>query len=189
MGKIIMASPKVIAVTFDQANSMKNKYSEFVKNNVSDIGDVVESFKETKSEPLNFDNSMGTVAEDDNNSLDNGSTSTVDNNIFSNENEEKAKIVDNAITNSSIASDLSQKIGSIALTDAELNELEEGLVEVIKIAELSIHSVIEQYREKGKKKEETTVAQIADTDVNNNEPVFASDTNIFDSPGESKSIA
>lgn len=188
MGKIIMASPKVIAVTFDQANSMKNKYSEFVKNNASDIGDVVESFKETKSEPLNFDNSVGTVAED-NNSLDNVSTSTVDNNIFSNENEEKATIVDNAITNSSIASDLSQKIGSIALTDAELNELEEGLVEVIKIAELSIHSVIEQYREKGKKKEEPTVAQISDTDVNNNDPVFASDTNIFDSPGESKSIA
>ena len=29
MGKIIMASPKVIAVTFDQSNSMKNKYNEF----------------------------------------------------------------------------------------------------------------------------------------------------------------
>ena len=32
MGKIIMASPKVIAVTFDQSNSMKNKYNEFIKN-------------------------------------------------------------------------------------------------------------------------------------------------------------
>ena len=28
MGKIIMASPKVIAVTFDQSNSMKNKYND-----------------------------------------------------------------------------------------------------------------------------------------------------------------
>lgn len=37
-----MASPKVIAVTFDQSNSMKNKYNEFIKN-VASVNQTTET--------------------------------------------------------------------------------------------------------------------------------------------------
>ena len=50
MGKIIMASPKVIAVTFDQSNSMKNKYNEFIKN--------IASVNQTTKTVLDSDDSM-----------------------------------------------------------------------------------------------------------------------------------
>ena len=50
MGKIIMASPKVIAVTFDQSNSMKNKYNEFIKN--------IASVNQTTETVLDSDDSM-----------------------------------------------------------------------------------------------------------------------------------
>lgn len=45
-----MASPKVIAVTFDQSNSMKNKYNEFIKN--------IASVNQTTETVLDSDDSM-----------------------------------------------------------------------------------------------------------------------------------
>ena len=40
-----------------------------------------------------------------------------------------------------------QQVDGVTLSNAELQELEDGLTEVIKIAELSIHSIISQYHE------------------------------------------
>ena len=55
MGKIIMASPKVIAVTFDQSNSMKNKYNEFIKN-VASVNQTTETVLDS-NDSMVFDSS------------------------------------------------------------------------------------------------------------------------------------
>ena len=146
MGKIIMASPKVIAVTFDQSNSMKNKYNEFIKN--------IASVNQTTKTVLDSDDSMV---------FDSSEKNTVNNlsgndNLFSAQTpRETVTLNDNnsqgAITNplNNAVNDAMQQVDGVTLSNAELQELEDGLTEVIKIAELSIHSIISQYREKGEK--------------------------------------
>ena len=79
-----------------------------------------------------------------------------------------------------------QQVDGVTLSNAELQELEDGLTEVIKIAELSIHSIISQYREKGKKVNN----QDLNSAVNEESAVLNVDsTNIFDNPSDSKRIA
>lgn len=152
MGKIIMASPKVIAVTFDQSNSMKNKYNEFIKN--------VASVNQTTETVLDSNDSMV---------FDSSEKNTV-NNLSGNDNLFSAQSPSETVT----------------LSNAELQELEDGLTEVIKIAELSIHSIISQYREKGKKVNN----QDLNSAVNEESAVLNVDsTNIFDNPSDSKRIA
>lgn len=190
MGKIIMASPKVIAVTFDQANSMKDKYNEFIKSNISVASNTNDKVEEVKTESLNLDSPGVSVINEQSESIKSDSQAVpADNNIFSSTNESNSPVADDVSANVSMVNDLTQKLSGVTLTDAELSELEDGLIEVIKIAELSIHSVIEQYREKNNKKEDIVSQQEVSVSPNDNMPAFDSGANIFDSPSEGKSIA
>ena len=181
MGKIIMASPKVIAVTFDQSNSMKNKYNEFIKN--------IASVNQTTKTVLDSDDSM----------VFDSSEKNTDNSLSGNDNLFSAQIPSETVTlndnnsQGAITNPLNkavnvamQQVDGITLSNAELQELEDGLTEVIKIAELSIHSIIGQYREKGKKVNN----QDLNSAVNEESAALNVDsTNIFDNPSDSKRIA
>ena len=181
MGKIIMASPKVIAVTFDQSNSMKNKYNEFIRN--------IASVSQAPETVLNSDNSMifdSSEKNDVSNSSDNDnlfSTTTPSETVTSNNNNSQDTIT-NPLNN---AVDVAmQQVDGVTLSNAELQELEDGLTEVIKIADLSIHSIISQYREKGKKVNNPDLDSVA----NEESTILSADSsNIFDNPVDSKRIA
>lgn len=181
MGKIIMASPKVIAVTFDQANSMKSKYNDFVKSNsevksteiLQDTSSVSDSLNVLENAPV-----VDSVAENEN--------------IFSTplttENVEPQK----SELGSALETKIEQKLDGVTLTDSELSELEAGLIEVIDIAKASITSVIEQYRQKGKTVANQDIASVTTEQPNTfaaGSDLFTSGGNIFDSPSEGKKIA
>ena len=179
-----MAYPKVIAVTFDQSNSMKNKYNEYINSIVSEKTTNVTDVKPIQEEQVLFDSPENNEDVNSNNH----------DNLFSSQNDDKAvdastssshEIADNSLSNVVDAS-VKKAIGDVVLSDNDLKELEDGLMEVIKIAELSIHSVIEQYRQKGKKIE----ANISDGEIvaENNSSALNS-SNIFDVPSDSKRIA
>lgn len=190
MGKIIMASPKVIAVTFDQANSMKNKYIEFIKSNQSVAPIDIDNGEKVKEEPFNISEPVMPNTSSDDNQENISQVSSESDNIFSVTSSNSVP-VDNSVHDlSSVVTNLGHEMAGITLTDAELKELEDGLIEVIKIAELSIHSIIEQYREKGKNKERTTDSQEPVVSEKNSESIFDTGSgNIFDNPGDGKSIA
>lgn len=194
MGKIIMASPKVIAVTFDQANSMKSKYNDFVKNNsevksteiLQDTPSVSDSLNVLESDPVvdNFTQQETTPVVD----------SVAENeNIFSTplvtENVEPQK----SELGSALETKIEQKLDGVTLTDSELSELEAGLIEVIDIAKASITSVIEKYRQKGKTVANQEVVSVTTEQQPNTfaagSDSFTSGGNIFDSPSEGKKIA
>lgn len=192
MGKIIMAYPKVIAVTFDQSNSMKNKYNEYINSIASEKTTNVTDVKPIQEEQVLFDSPENNEVVNSNNQ----------NNLFSSQNDDKAvdastssphEIADNSLSNVVDAS-MKKAIGDVVLSDNDLKELEDGLMEVIKIAELSIHSVIEQYRQKGKKidaniSDGAIVAENNSSALNSSNIFEPSSSNIFDVPSDSKRIA
>lgn len=191
MGKIIMASPKVIAVTFDQSNSMKSEYNKFISNSINEekanVSETIDfssqqSTSDILNAPINVDDTQENIQSYN---LPNSDS----NNNFSAESNDNIFTPGDIVNTSSLENNIEKSLDGVTFTSAELDELESGLLEVIKIAETSITTIFDKYRNQVKTNQAST------NDVFNNDnkemvsPVFDSGANIFDSQVENKKIA
>ena len=191
MGKIIMVSPKVIAVTFDQSNSMKSEYNKFISNSINEekanVSETIDfssqqSTSDILNAPINVDDTQENIQPYN---LSNSDS----NNNFSAESNDNVFTPSDIVNTSSLENNIEKSLDGVTFTSAELDELESGLLEVIKIAETSITTIFDKYRNQVKTNQAST------NDVFNNDnkemasPVFDTGANIFDSPVENKKIA
>ena len=199
MNKFIMMSPKVIAVTFDQANDMKNKYLSAPKETKS---------APAKTEALNTSSpnlSFGSASVDSSPNMQEsvvhqqsqqsfGQQAPVTENIFSTPTPEPVKEESPVV---SAANDIAKTVtksfndlGEITLTEAELEELESGLTEILDIAKVSIKSVFDKYRSKNHEMTAQSNSINPAPQVNSNDNLFANESaNIFDSPAPERRIS
>lgn len=199
MNKFIMMSPKVIAVTFDQANDMKNKYLSAPKETKS--APVEPEALNTSSTELNFGSAsvnpspvMHETIKPQQPQQSFEQPAPVTENIFSAPAVEPVKEESSIV---SAANDIAKTVtksfndlGEITLTEAELEELESGLTEILDIAKVSIKSVFDKYR--GKNHEMTNAAPNVSPapQVNPSDNIFANESaNIFDSPAPERRIS
>lgn len=199
MNKFIMMAPKVIAVTFDQANDMKNKYLSAPKETKS---------APAKTEALNTSSpnlSFGSASVDSSPNMQEsvvhqqpqqsfGQQVPATENIFSTPTPEPVKEESPVV---SAANDIAKTVtksfndlGEITLTEAELEELESGLTEILDIAKVSIKSVFDKYRSKNHEMIAQSNSINPAPQVNSNDNIFANESaNIFDNPTPERRIS
>lgn len=199
MNKFIMMAPKVIAVTFDQANDMKNKYLSAPKETKS--APVEHEVLNTSSPDLSFGSASvdsspimqeSVVLQQPQQSF--GQPAPVTENIFSTPTPEPVKEESPIVSAANdIAKTLTKSfndLGEITLTEAELEELESGLTEILDIAKVSIKSVFDKYRSKNHEMTAQSNSINPAPQVNSNDNIFANEsTNIFDSPASERRIS
>lgn len=199
MNKFIMMAPKVIAVTFDQANDMKTKYLSAPKETKS--APVEQEVLNTSSPDLSFGGASVSsspiiqetvVPQQPQQSFE--QPAPVTENIFSTPTTEPVKEESPIV---SAANDIAKTVtksfndlGEITLTEAELEELESGLTEILDIAKVSIKSVFDKYRSKNHEMTAQSNSINPAPQVNSNDNIFANEsTNIFDSPAPERRIS
>lgn len=187
MGKIIMASPKVIAVTFDQSNSMKNKYNEFISKEKANVNETIDfSSQQSTSDILN---TPINVTETQENIQSSNLSDSASNNNFSAESNDNIFTPSDIVNTSSLENNLKKSLDGVTLSLAELAELEAGLLEVVEIAKTSITTIFDKYRNRVKTNQVSTNDSFNNDNQEVASPVFDTGANIFDSPVENKKVA